>query len=184
MTNAANGLLLSLLLSLSVFTSGPSAVRGRGSSRERCPAPAESNVAWPPRVTDEQQVEIKGAWVQEGPPSQTITAAFMLIENHGPDEIALLSASTDAARVVELHKMELEDGMMRMHRVDSIKIPAGGSVELKPGGYHLMVIGLKKDLKGGDEVSFTLQFSGEIRKTLKVPVKRRDSVTDGDKTSR
>jgi copper(I)-binding protein len=141
-------------------------------------------VAWPPSVPDEQQVVIKGAWVQEGPPSQTITAAFMLIENHGPDEIALLSASTDAARVVELHKMELEDGMMRMHRVDSIKIPAGGSVELKPGGYHLMVIGLKKDLKEGDEVSFTLQFSGEIRKTLKVPVKRRDSMTEGDKTDR
>lgn len=182
--NAANGLLLFLSLSLSIFTSGPSAVRGRGPSRERCPALADANVAWPPSVTDEQQVEIKGAWVQEGPPSQTITAAFMVIENHGSTEIALLSASTDAARVVELHKMELEDGMMRMHRVDSIRIPAGGSVELKPGGYHLMVIGLKKNLKEGDEVSFALQFSGEIRKTLKVPVKRRDSMTEGDKTGR
>lgn len=184
MLNAANGLLLFLLLSLSIFTSGPSAMRVRGSSQERCPALAESNVAWPPGVPDEQQVEIKGAWVQEGPPSQTITAAFMLIENHGPDEIALLSAGTDAARVVELHKMELEDGMMRMHRVDSIKIPAGGSVELKPGGYHLMVIGLKKNLKEGDEVSFTLQFSGGIKKTVKIPVKRRDSMTDGGKTSK
>ncbi len=180
--SAASSLYLSLLLSLSIFSLSPSA--GHGSLRDISPALAKSNEASPTREADERQVVIKGAWVQEGPPSQTITAAYMLIENHGPDEIALLSASTDVARVVELHKMELEDGMMRMRRVDSIKIPAGGQIELKPGGYHLMVIGLNKGLKEGDEVSFALQFSGEIRKTVKVPVKSRDSMVEGGKTNR
>src|ERR1700753_2170826 len=184
MMSAANNLLLSFLLGLSIFSPGPSARRSHVMSPAISPALTKSNEALPPREADEQQVVIKGAWVQEGPPSQAVTAAYMLIENHGPAEIELLSASTDAARVVELHKMELEGRMMRMRRVDSIRIPAGGSVELKPGGYHLMVIGLKKVLKEGDEVSFALQFSGEIRKTMKAPVKRRDSMTDGDKTSR
>jgi copper(I)-binding protein len=124
------------------------------------------------------KIIIKDAWIQEGPPSQKITAAFMLIENHNSEEIALLSASTDAARVVELHKMELEDGMMSMRQVESINIPAGGMIELKPGGYHLMVIGLNKVLKEGEDVKVTLRFSNDIRKTITVPVKKRSEEGD------
>jgi periplasmic copper chaperone A len=99
----------------------------------------------------------------------------MSIENHAAADTSLVSASADAARVVELHKMELEDGMMKMRRVESIRIPAGGQVELKPGGYHLMVIGLKRELKEGDEVELTLRFTGDVVKTLSVPVRKRDS---------
>ena len=124
------------------------------------------------------KIVIKDAWVQEGPPSQKITAAFMLIENHNAVEIALLSAVTDVARVVELHKMELEDGMMNMRKVDSINVPAGGMIELKPGGYHLMVIGLNKELKEGEDVKVTLRFSKDIRKTITVPVKKRSEEGD------
>ena len=124
------------------------------------------------------KIVIRDAWIQEGPPSQKITAAFMLIENHNSEEIALLSASTDAARVVELHKMELEDGMMSMRKVDSINIPAGGMIELKPGGYHLMVIGLNKALKEGEDVKVTLRFSNDTRKTITVPVKKRSEEGD------
>jgi copper(I)-binding protein len=124
------------------------------------------------------KIVIKDAWVQEGPPSQKITAAFMLIENHNSAEISLLSASTDAARVVELHKMELEDGMMSMRKVDSINVPAGGMIELKPGGYHLMLIGLNKALKEGEDVKVTLRFSNDIRKTITVPVKKRSEEGD------
>jgi len=129
------------------------------------------------RGTDDEQVVIKGAWLQEGPPSQKTTAAYMLIENHGANEIELLSARTEIANVIELHQMQLEDGMMRMRRVDSIRIPAGATVELKPGGYHLMVIGLKKEIKDGDVVSFVLHFSAQITKTINVPVKRRETVS-------
>ena len=141
------------------------------------PGLAGSNKTLSVRGTDDEQVVIKAAWVQEGPPSQKTTAAYMLIENHGADEIELLSARTEIASVVELHKMQLENGMMRMRRVDSISIPAGGSVELKPGGYHLMVIGLKKEIREGDVVPFVLQFTAQITKTINVPVKRRDTVS-------
>jgi|SRR5437764_1761395 len=127
---------------------------------------------------DADKLVVRDAWIQEGPPSQKITAAFMVIENHAAADISLVSAGADAARVVELHKMELEDGMMKMRRVDSINVPAGGSVELKPGGYHLMVIGLKKELKEGDEVKVTLRFTGDVLKTVTVPVKKRDSAQE------
>jgi hypothetical protein len=127
-------------------------------------------------VRDESEVLIRDGWVQEGPPSQTITAAYMTIENHTGAAISLKSASTEAAQTVELHKMELVAGMMKMHRVETIDIPAGGTAELKPGGYHLMVIGLKKELKEGDKVTITLEFSNNLRKTITIPVKPRSAM--------
>src|SRR5215510_4146608 len=125
---------------------------------------------------DFDNVSIRNGWIQEGPPSQNITAAYMVIENHGDADLFLLSASTEVAEVVELHKMELSDGMMKMRRVESITIPAGGTAELKPGGYHLMVIGLKKQLKDGDQVSMTLHFSNNIEKLVTLPVKPRSAM--------
>ena len=127
-------------------------------------------------ATDSNDVVIRDGWVQEGPPSQKITAAYMVIENQTSIDISLKSASTDVAEVVELHKMELVDGMMKMHRVEGIDVPAGGTAELKPGGYHLMVIGLKKELKEGDKVTITLHFSHDITKTVTLPVKPRSSM--------
>lgn len=72
--------------------------------------------------------------------------------------------------------MELTDGMMRMRKVETIAVPAAGSAELKPGGYHLMVIELKKELKQGDKVTISLQFSHDIKKTITVPVKSRTAM--------
>jgi periplasmic copper chaperone A len=125
---------------------------------------------------DQTDVVIRDGWVQETPASQTITAAYMVIENRSDADITLKAASSPVARVVELHKMELTDGLMRMRRVDSIDIPAGGAVELKPGGYHLMVIGLNHQLKAGELVSLTLQFSNDVRKSIRVPVKPRSAM--------
>lgn len=72
--------------------------------------------------------------------------------------------------------MELKDGMMKMRKVELIDIPAGDTVELKPGGHHLMVIGLKKALKEGDKVTIALQFSADIRKTITIPVRPRSAM--------
>ena len=127
-------------------------------------------------VRDQSEVLIRDGWVQEGPPSQTITAAYMTIENHTGAEISLRAASTEVAQTVELHKMELVGGMMKMRRVETIDILAGGTAELKPGGFHLMVIGLKKELKEGDKVTITLEFSNGLRKTITIPVKPRSAM--------
>jgi periplasmic copper chaperone A len=125
---------------------------------------------------DQTDVVIRDGWVQETPASQTITAAYMVIENRSDADLTLKAASSPAARVIELHKMELTDGLMKMRRVDSIDIPAGGMVELKPGGYHLMVIGLNHQLREGELVSLTLQFSNDVRKSIRVPVKPRSAM--------
>jgi copper(I)-binding protein len=125
---------------------------------------------------DESKVLIRDGWVQEPPPSQTITAGYMTIENQTGAGISLKSARTEVAQTVELHRMELVDGIMKMHRVQTIDIPAGGTAELKPGGYHLMVIGLKKELKEGDNVTITLEFSSDLRETITIPVKPRSAM--------
>ena len=130
-----------------------------------------SHAAW-----KEPELVIRDGWVQEGPASQKITAAYMVIENHGQADVALKGASSSAADVIELHKMELTDGLMKMRKIESINVPAGGKVELKPGGYHLMVIGLRQPLKEGDTVSMTLEFSNDLRQSIDIPVKPRSAM--------
>lgn len=170
MSNTAFALLLSL-----VFAPNTSSHLRQLNLRRH---PADLNRTWysPAVAHDQSAVVIRDGWVQEGPPSQTITAAYMTIENQTGADISLRSARTKVAQTVELHKMELVDGMMKMHRVETIDIPAGRTAELKPGGYHLMVIGLKKELKEGDKVTITLEFSGNLSKTITIPVKPRSAM--------
>jgi hypothetical protein len=92
------------------------------------------------------------------------SAAYMILKNTGNEADRMLSADSDIAEAVELHISEMKDGVMTMHQVDGIDIPGNGQAELKPGGLHVMLIGLKQELKVGDIVNFTLNFekSGTI----------------------
>jgi hypothetical protein len=92
-------------------------------------------------------------------------AVYVTLTNTGSQADALVSASTDTARAVELHEVQNEGGVMKMRPVKSIQVPAGGKVELKPGGYHLMLLDLKHDLKPGETVPVTLKFEhgAEVR---------------------
>ncbi len=87
-----------------------------------------------------------------------MTGAFMLIENKGGAADKLLSADTDVAGVVEIHQTTIVNDVASMSPVDGIEIPANGSVQLKPGSYHIMLMQLKQDLVAGDTVSLTLKF--------------------------
>jgi len=86
------------------------------------------------------------------------SAAYMLIRNGGTAADRLVKAESDVAAAVELHEMKMEGGMMKMAPVEGIAIPAAGQVELKPGGLHIMLIGLKRELKAGESVKLTLHF--------------------------
>lgn len=98
-------------------------------------------------------------------------AAYMLLHNHSTEDDALVGASSDVAGVVEIHLSQMkDDGTMEMIKQESIVLPADGEVELKPGSYHVMLIGLKQDLKAGDEFSLTLHFKNHEDITLTVPV--------------
>jgi periplasmic copper chaperone A len=93
-----------------------------------------------------------------------VTGAFMLIKNPTGQDDMLLSASSDAAAEVQIHQTSMSGGVMSMSEVFGIEIPAGRQAELKPGGYHIMLIGLKEELKAGQTVTLRLVFqnAGEV----------------------
>lgn len=98
------------------------------------------------------------------------SAAYMLIRNGGAAD-RLLKAESGVAGTVELHTVEMKDGVMQMRPVEGgIDVPANGEVQLKPGGFHVMLIGLKQDLKAGDTVALKLQFekAGAVDVTAQV----------------
>jgi copper(I)-binding protein len=105
--------------------------------------------------------------------SSAVSGAYLTIKNTGSTPDKLLKAQGDVAASVELHTMTETNGVMEMRPVDSIEIPANGEVQLKPGGFHVMLIGLKKDLKAGDTVPLTLQF--EKAGTIQVVATVRDA---------
>ncbi|WP_246522535.1 copper chaperone PCu(A)C [Neoroseomonas terrae] len=97
-------------------------------------------------------------------------AGFMRLQNRGSQPDRLLSATTAAARTVELHSMVRDGDVMRMRPVQDIPIPAGGSVELAPGGFHIMMLGLTAPVNQGSRVPLTLRFErgGEVTVELAV----------------
>jgi copper(I)-binding protein len=119
------------------------------------------------------QIEVEDAYVRAVPPSVPNSASFMKITNKSAKTIYLQSASSNIAKNVELHEHTMSNGMMKMQQVKEIEIPANSTVELKPGGLHVMLLGLNKKLKPQEKVeSITLNFSNETSITLKdIPVK-------------
>jgi copper(I)-binding protein len=92
-------------------------------------------------------------------PQQTGTGAFMQLRS--AKDVRLVSASSPTAPIVEVHEMALQDNVMRMRQVPSLELPAGKTVELKPGGYHVMLMDLPAQVKAGDTVPLTLVFEGK-----------------------
>lgn len=85
-------------------------------------------------------------------------AVYVTITNRGAAPDAVVAASSDAADKVELHETRNEGGVMSMHPLAKLEIPAGGQIEMKPGGHHVMLFGLKRSLKPGDHVKVRLTF--------------------------
>ncbi|MFP4440124.1 MAG: copper chaperone PCu(A)C [Chloroflexaceae bacterium] len=98
------------------------------------------------------------------------SAAYMTLVNGSATADALISAATDAAEVVELHTVIMEENVMRMRPVEQIEVPANGETELRPGGFHIMLIGLQRDLNAGDGVELTLTFENAGEVTVSAPV--------------
>lgn len=88
----------------------------------------------------------------------TNSAAYLTIQNASGEADQLVSAASDVARAVELHNVKMENDVMEMFQVPAIDVPANGQAELKPGSFHIMLIGLNRDLKAGEKVSLTLNF--------------------------
>ena len=103
-------------------------------------------------------IEVENPYARAVPPTAANSAAFMLLQNNSDQERNLVSASSDVSEITELHNHINDDGVMRMRKVPQITVPAKGSVELKPGSFHVMLIKLKQPLQEGDAVNVTLNF--------------------------
>ena len=115
------------------------------------------------------QVTVKEAWVRGTVPMQQATGAFMKLTS--TENVSLVNAASPAAKIVEVHEMRMKDNVMSMRSIDDIPLPAGKTVELKPGGYHVMLIDLVKPLGKGDTVPITLTFVGKEGKRTTLEVK-------------
>lgn len=114
-------------------------------------------------------LRIERPWARATVPGQPAGGAFLKLENRGGED-RLLSARSPAAARVELHTMSMDGNVMRMRQVESIALPAGATVELKPGALHIMLIGLKAPLKQGERIPLTLQFEKAGEVTVEVDV--------------
>lgn len=114
---------------------------------------------------------VSDAYIRGLPPGQTVTAAFMILSNGLDRDCHLVGASSPLASSAEVHEHSHHGGMMSMRPVDVLTIPAGQNVSLQPGGYHLMLFGLKTSLSDGEQTSITLLFEDCEQIELSVPVR-------------
>ncbi len=121
-----------------------------------------------------QSVTVKDAWIRGTVQGQTATGAFM--ELTAKASARLVGVSTPLTKTAEVHNMTMENGVMKMFPVDGIDVPAGKTVRLASGGYHVMLTNLQKSLKPGDKVPMKLIFelADKKRETIDLSVEVRD----------
>ena len=127
---------------------------------------------WALAQTTGPAITVEAAWARASVQGQKATGAFMKLT--AKDGAKLVGASSPAAGVTEVHEMKMEGDIMRMRAVAALDLPAGKAVELKPGGYHVMLMDLKAPLAKDSMVPLTLTFKDakgvESKLELKVPV--------------
>jgi hypothetical protein len=128
-----------------------------------------------------QELAVSNAWVRATVPGQRATGAFM--ELTSDRDLVLLSAASPVAGTVEVHEMVMEGSMMRMRALPRLELPAGRKVELRPGGYHVMLMDLRRTLKPGEivPISLTLEGPGAKRTSIEVRAEVRDLAATGAK---
>ena len=129
-------------------------------------------------------IKIEKPWTRVTPPGAKVAAGFMTITNTGNEADRLVSGSVALAKTVEIHEMSMKDGIMRMNEVDAgLEIAPGATVVLKPGGYHLMFMGLTAEPQEGQPVKGKLKFekAGEVAVEFAVAPLGAKSIGGGDK---
>ena len=114
-------------------------------------------------------IKVENAYTRATAPGQQVAGGFLKIENKGSAD-QLVSASSPAAGEVQLHEMAMDGNVMKMRQVKDIPVPANGSVELKPGGLHLMFMNIKAPLAAGETVPVKLKFAKAGEVEVRMPV--------------
>jgi copper(I)-binding protein len=126
-----------------------------------------------PAAAGDQDLEFADAWIRAVPPGMGMTAGFGTIRNSGEVDIEITAFSSREFGDVSLHRTERSDGMSRMREVPSLQVPAKSSVELAPGGYHLMLMTPRVTLQEGQPVAVEMTASDGRVFRFEVPVERR-----------
>ncbi|MGZ8993686.1 MAG: copper chaperone PCu(A)C [Burkholderiaceae bacterium] len=113
-------------------------------------------------------IDVKSAWARPTVAGQTGTGAFMHLMSK--DGARLLGASSDVAGVVEIHEMAMEGNVMRMRPIRNLDLPPGSTVELKPGGHHMMLMDLKRPLATGEKIKVDLRLETREKKLVTQPI--------------
>jgi periplasmic copper chaperone A len=116
-------------------------------------------------------ITVEQPWARATPGGAKTGAVYMTLDNKSSTADRLTGASSDVADKLKIHEMKVENGVMKMREIaDGLPIPAGGSAVLKPGSYHVMLIGLKKPLSVGENLPLTLTFEKAGNISVTVPV--------------
>ncbi len=117
-------------------------------------------------------IMVHNAWVRSAPPNAKVLAAYMEIINKSDVPSALTSVSSSLFGKVQMHKTEMQDGMLKMINQKQLDIPAGGALTLEPGGYHLMLMNPKSVLPVGKQVDLELKFDNGLTLNVNAPVRK------------
>lgn len=116
------------------------------------------------------QVSAENPRLRLMPPGSTSTAGFVVLKNSSDQEIEIVAAKASFAKTIELHTHKIEDGIMQMRKVEKMTIPAKGKLELKPHSDHLMIFGMKGNMKEGEKHEIELKFSNGKTHNVVFPV--------------
>jgi protein SCO1 len=120
-------------------------------------------------------ITVSDGWARASNAVWQITSAYVTIANGTANEVALIGATSPAAKTVEIHEMAMTGESMSMRKVDQIAIPPRGTAQLQPGGSHLMLIDLTRDLRAGETVELTLRFDDGTIKTIDAHVRSEEA---------
>ncbi|HSL30648.1 MAG TPA: copper chaperone PCu(A)C [Anaerolineales bacterium] len=114
-------------------------------------------------------IDVHGAWARPARQGEN-GVVYFLLENHTTETHELIAAISGAAEAVEIHESRMTGDVMQMQKLESVSLGPGAEVAFEPGGLHVMLIGLKQELKRGDQIELTLQFRNFKDFTVQVPV--------------
>ena len=134
--------------------------------------PLLASLAMPGYASMSEDIEVIEPYARAVTAAQSNSAVFMQLKNTSNQEGRIVNATSNVSSVVELHTHVNDNGVMRMRRVNEIKIPANSTVELRPGGLHIMLINLYEGLNEGDSVRLEIEFADNSKLVVTAPVKK------------
>lgn len=129
-------------------------------------------------IAEKNGVSVENAWVRPTNPGQKVGAAYMTFTSK--QNVNLVHVESDVTKSVEIHSMDMQNGVMKMRMLETLPLVAGKPHQLAPGGFHLMLFDLKNPLTEGEQVNFTLTFKLKNNIEFKQQVKAVVKVANGE----